>query len=476
MKAAPPTLRARLKSHPLLKGTGTTVGMTVFFVVYFVVLNNPLFPVTVVPTTWLDGVIGFHPWSLIPYASLWFYIALFPSFLNDRRQLWGFAAGCTALAGCGLAIFILFPTAAPSPDIDWSLYPLIQFLKETDSSGNACPSLHAAFAVFNALWFARVLPALGANLFLQSANLVWAALIVYSTLATKQHVALDALYGTVLGAWIASLNFMAVPRPPGEPALRRPLITAVIIIKLCAVLLWVSGTSPVWSLLIFFSGGALVLYQMFNPRAGELVPVITRFQTSAREVWLTIDDGPDPDDTPRILDLLDQHHARATFFLIGQHAARHPSLVTAIRERGHEVAHHTHTHPCATFWCASPARTRRELDDALAVFATTSPAPPRRFRAPVGFKNLFLAPALAARGLTCISWSIRSGDTFARDPDLVGGRIARQLTPGAIILLHEGPPLRSEVRVIALARVLTTLSAQNYRAVIPPDSALLPAS
>jgi len=472
MNATPPTLRARLKSHPLFKGTGTTVGMTVFFIAYFIVLNNPLFPVTVVPATWLDDVIGFHPWSLIPYASLWFYIAICPSFLNDRRQLWAFAAGCAALAGTGLAIFILFPTAAPAPDIDWSLYPLIQFLKETDSAGNACPSLHAAFAVFTALWFARTLPALGAGLVLQFANFVWAGLIVYSTLATKQHVAIDALYGAILGAWIASLNFIVFPSPHGEPALRRPLFTAIIIIKLCALLLWTSETSTALSLALFFTGGALVLYQIFIPNAGELVRVITRFETSAREVWLTLDDGPDPDDTPRILDLLDQHHARATFFLIGQRAARHPALVAAIRARGHEVAHHTHTHPCGTFWCASPTRVRRELDQALAVFTATSPMPPSRFRAPVGFKNLFLAPALAERGLSCIGWSIRSGDTYALSPVTVGARIASKLQPGAIILMHEGPPVLPSVRVTAIATVLETLTQNGYRSTIPPAESL----
>ena len=65
------------------------------------------------------------------------------------------------------------------------------------------------------------------------------------------------------------------------------------------------------------------------------------------EVWLTIDDGPDPEDTPRILELLAAHGARATFFVIGENAAAHPGLIRAIAAAGHEVAHHTHTHPLA---------------------------------------------------------------------------------------------------------------------------------
>ncbi len=97
---------------------------------------------------------------------------------------------------------------------------------------------------------------------------------------------------------------------------------------------------------------------------------------------------------------------------------------------------------------------------------------PTRFRSPVGFKNLALAPELAARGLTCIAWTIRSGDTLARGPDAVAARIARKLKPGSIILMHEGPPVRPVVRVTAIETVLKLLSACGYRAVIPPPESL----
>lgn len=472
MNATSLTLFQRIIRDAPLKAFGTSVGMTAFFVAYFALLRSPLFPVTIMPTTWLDRVVGFHPWSLLPYCSLWFFIAFLPALLVERRELWSFAGGCAALSLIGLGIFLRWPTAVPAPDIDWSLYPSFQFLKSADASGNACPSLHAAFAVFTALWFARILPGLGAGRLVQAMNLAWAFLIVYSTLATKQHVALDALWGCVLGSWVASLNFILVPANAPTPSLRRPLFVAVAVIKISAVLLWLSDVSFGLCLAIFLSGGFLVLYHTFVSSAGELVRVATRFKTSEKEVWLTLDDGPDPDDTPRILDLLDRHHARATFFLIGERAALHPELVAAIRARGHEIGHHTHTHPCASFWCASPAGVRRELDDALAVLTAGGHPPPTRFRAPVGFKNLFLAPALAARGLTCIAWSIRSGDTFAQGPDAVAARIARKLKPGSIILLHEGPPVRPVVRVTAINMVLRTLDTQGYRAIIPPEESL----
>ena len=453
------------------KAIGTTLGVSAFFAVYFTLIHHPLFQPVTVAITRLDHAVSLQPLALIPYVSLWAYVALLPALLIDRRELIGFALGCVALAVVGLLIFLIYPTCTPNAGTDWSLYPALQFIKKADTAGNACPSLHAAFAVFTGLWFARLLPRLGAGLLSQSFNLIWAGLIVYSTLAIRQHVALDALWGSLLGAWVAGINFIASPPAENAQVLRRPLFITVSIIKVCAVLLWLSDVPFGICLSVFLSGGVFVLYQIFVPQAGELVRVYTCFTTKTREVWLTLDDGPDPEDTPRILDLLDQHQARATFFLIGERAEKHPALVADIRRRGHEIGHHTHTHCYASFWCASPTRLKRELDAALTVFAATRPAP-TRFRAPVGIKNLFLGPALAARGLSCIGWSVRSADSFTLDSAAVVARVEPQLRPGAIILMHEGPPVRDQVRVAAIARVLETLTANGYRAVIPLESAL----
>ena len=468
--AHPPefTLRAlhrRTCVDTWLKAFGTAVGMSAFFIGYFALLRSPAFPLFIMPRTWLDHALPFQPWALLPYASLWLYIALVPAFLVDRRQLWSFAFGCLGLSLAGYAVFYFYPTAIPAPDVDWSLHPSFRFLKNTDLSGNACPSLHVAFAVFTALWFERILPSLGGDRLARAANFSWAALIAYSTLGTRQHVALDVFWGGALGAWAASLNFLFTPCHEDRCATPGPLVAAVIVIKLCAVLLWTSGVSLGWCLALFFSAGALVLWHLFAPGAQGLVRVFTRFTPSApgaREVWLTIDDGPDPVDTPRILDLLDQHQARATFFLVGERAARHPALIAEIVRRGHEVGHHTRTHPLGGLHAHTPARLAAELD------ADFGSAPrPSRFRAPVGIKNLFLARALASRGLHCIGWSIRSHDSFARDPAAVASHVLRRLRPGAIILMHEGPFLRPEVRVEAIRLVLDQTSARGYRFIVP---------
>jgi peptidoglycan/xylan/chitin deacetylase (PgdA/CDA1 family) len=249
----------------------------------------------------------------------------------------------------------------------------------------------------------------------------------------------------------------------------RITLTRILALKLLAVALWLAGLAWPWALALFLIGDLWIFWNLFIPGASGLVPVVTHFATDQPEVWLTIDDGPDPQDTPRLLDLLDQHGARATFFFIGAKAETHPGLVAEVIRRGHEIGHHTQTHPSGTFWHASPRRVRRELDLGLASFG---PYRPQRFRAPVGIKNLFLARALAQRGLRCIAWQVRSRDSFARNSDQVLSRVMSRVHPGAIVLLHEGPKLHPRVRVIAITRILETLTARGWRCVIPTDGQL----
>jgi peptidoglycan/xylan/chitin deacetylase (PgdA/CDA1 family) len=248
------------------------------------------------------------------------------------------------------------------------------------------------------------------------------------------------------------------------------LIIANLAGKVAAVL--VGWTAPVAALTLWFGPDALLAYHVFVPRAQGLVRMPRRFRADGREVWLTIDDGPDPADTPRLLELLAAHGARATFFVIGEQAARHPELIRAITAAGHEVAHHTHTHPLASFWCASPARVGRELDQALAALDQAG-VRPTRFRPPAGIKSLFLARALRTRGLTCIGWSARGLERWHHAPEAVATRVLRDLAPGSILLLHEGPRIPAEIRVHAIGQVLDRLQAQGYRCVVPETGRLI---
>jgi peptidoglycan/xylan/chitin deacetylase (PgdA/CDA1 family) len=241
--------------------------------------------------------------------------------------------------------------------------------------------------------------------------------------------------------------------------------------KVAAVILWTIRPMPWASVACFCVPDLVILYHLLAPWAQWVCPAFTRFETPRKEIWLTIDDGPDQTDTPQILDLLEVHRAKATFFLIGERAAKYPGLVAEILRRGHQVGHHTQTHPTRLFWCASASRVRAEIDDGLKALRAGG-AEPRWFRSPVGIKNLHLAGALGRRGLACVGWNIRSHDFKSRNPAEVVARVMRNLAPGAIVLVHEGPGMNPRVRVHAIARLLETLAGQGFACVLPEDRQL----
>jgi peptidoglycan/xylan/chitin deacetylase (PgdA/CDA1 family) len=198
---------------------------------------------------------------------------------------------------------------------------------------------------------------------------------------------------------------------------------------------------------VFLSGGALLagLYclAVLRPSCGWLGEV--KCATGDNSVLITIDDGPDAHDTPLLLDLLDRHGAKAVFFMIGEKAAAHPDLVREVIARGHEIGNHTMTHPQATFWCAGPWRTRREISACQQVITDITGVKPRWFRAPVGHRNFFTHPIATALGMKVMAWNRRGFDAVETDASKVLARILPGLGPGDIVLLHEGTPIAAEV-------------------------------
>ncbi len=197
---------AALATHGLLKAIGTMFFIGLFFSVYFYLLNGPAYPVTVMPFTALDRLIGFQPLTLPLYASLWVYVSLPPALLATRRELYGYGRAMAGTCLVALVIFFFWPTAVPVADIDWARYPHVEFLKNIDAAGNACPSLHVATAIFSGVWLHYLLRRFGAPLWVLMSSWVWCIGIVYSTMATRQHVAVDVLGGLALGTLCAYLS------------------------------------------------------------------------------------------------------------------------------------------------------------------------------------------------------------------------------------------------------------------------------
>lgn len=196
----------RMKSHFFLKLTGITLFMWAFFAGYLYLLKNPVFPVTMMPLTELDIAVGFKPDTLFLYVSLWLYVTLPAGLQATRRELIYYALAVGALCVTGFACFLFWPTAVPSANIDWDQNFGFSFLKSVDAAGNACPSLHVATAVFSAVWLNRLLFEVGAPRIVRVFNWAWCVGIAYSTLATKQHVAIDMVAGATMGMLAAGLS------------------------------------------------------------------------------------------------------------------------------------------------------------------------------------------------------------------------------------------------------------------------------
>jgi peptidoglycan-N-acetylglucosamine deacetylase len=200
------------------------------------------------------------------------------------------------------------------------------------------------------------------------------------------------------------------------------------------------------------------------PDSALFSPVLRRLPTTERAAWLTIDDGPS-DDTRAILDLLDAHAAKATFFLVGDRARARPDLVREIVARGHDIGNHSATHPQAWFWALPPHRMRDEIERTQATLREFTGTTPHWFRAVVGMANPFVAAVLKTHGMTRVAWSARGYDALASNPQRVAARIERGLSPGAIILLHEGAKHGRNVE--AMRVVLELLRARGYRTIVP---------
>ncbi len=238
--------------------------------------------------------------------------------------------------------------------------------------------------------------------------------------------------------------------------------------------------APIWTIILFqidlltalvplFISHLLLLYPTLNPRSQWWGPVLRSFATSRKEVWLTIDDGPSPEHTEKILELLEHYQARATFFVIGERAKKFPELIDKIRASGHQIANHTLTHPSGSFWCASQSKIFAEVDGCNVAIARGQRPPGSYFRPPVGHKNFLVHHALRRRGMYLIGWTARGFDTGRRRPEKVAARILKRTRPGAIILLHEGHRIKSnpEYNPTCIEQTLRKLAESGYNFVIP---------
>jgi peptidoglycan-N-acetylglucosamine deacetylase len=195
---------------------------------------------------------------------------------------------------------------------------------------------------------------------------------------------------------------------------------------------------PPWPLVFAIAGfAAIILTGVMTPRLAMFAPIVCRATSGRPELALTFDDGPSPSSTPKVLAELARHHARATFFVLGAKAQRHPEILRAIQAGGHEIGVHGHTHD-RLLSIRHPRRITADLMQAQGIIHEVTGQRPHLFRPPVGHVSPRTAVAARRLALTLVGWSIRAydgvGGASAAD---VGRRVVNRLEPGAIVLLHD---------------------------------------
>ncbi|WP_228121767.1 polysaccharide deacetylase family protein [Variovorax paradoxus] len=236
----------------------------------------------------------------------------------------------------------------------------------------------------------------------------------------------------------------------------------------------VPGAWP-WAVGAVVLNHALITGAGLTPRSNLLGPNVTRLPEAAgarREVAITIDDGPEPDVTPRVLDLLDAHGQRATFFCIAERVQAHPVLAREIVVRGHSIQNHTAQHR-HNFSFLGPRGFAAEIARAQDILTDVTGQRPTCFRAPAGLRNPFLEPVLHRLGLSLVSWTRRGFDTREGDAAKVMARLARNLLARDILLLHDGNAARTAagqpVLLEVLPLLLQRLRTDGLRAVTLPE-------
>jgi peptidoglycan/xylan/chitin deacetylase (PgdA/CDA1 family) len=166
-------------------------------------------------------------------------------------------------------------------------------------------------------------------------------------------------------------------------------------------------------------------------------PVLNRLPASSNAVAITFDDGPNPDATPRILDVLREEGVSATFFVLGRHAERWPGLVRRMTEEGHQLGNHGYWH--RKLHRRLPSYVRDDLTRGTeAIVQASGGVRPRVFRAPHGFRNPWVTPIAASLGQRTIGWSLGVWDSARPGASEIARRALNGLHARSILLLHDG--------------------------------------
>jgi len=190
---------SRLKAHWMLKVVFGLGLMVMFALIYHLPQRFPVFPVTAMPTLWIDRMIPFRPNSIYLYESLSLFMPIAPWLMKTRIEINQYSKGLILMNLVGFLFFFLYPTSSPRPaDLHGANALYLQLIR-IDNELNAFPSLHAAYAVFHGACCHVIFRAGVRSILLRLGCWSWALGILVSTLLTKQHVFVDVIAGSLLG-------------------------------------------------------------------------------------------------------------------------------------------------------------------------------------------------------------------------------------------------------------------------------------
>lgn len=198
----------------------------------------------------------------------------------------------------------------------------------------------------------------------------------------------------------------------------------------------------------------------------ETGQVVWDIDTQEKVVALTFDDGPDPRNTTKILDLLAKYNAKATFFILGANAKKYPDIVLRSYKEGHELANHTFTHP----YNASVTELQDEIEQTNELIYSISGFMPVLFRPVGGNYNEQMINAVADDGYKVVMWSWHQDTQDWKEPgvDKIVNKVLKGTQPGDVILFHDGGGDREQT-IKALEKILPELQKQGYTFVTVSD-------
>jgi len=200
-------------------------------------------------------------------------------------------------------------------------------------------------------------------------------------------------------------------------------------------------------------------YSSYSIKAGIYLRSLCEKDTDEKVVALTFDDGPHPEQTPKVLEILRDRGVEAAFFCIGENIENNRALTKRIDEEGHVVGNHSYCHSWKFPWLGYK-KMEQNLRQCDRIIEEVIGKKTSFFRPPFGVTNPMLAKAVTSIGYISIGWNIRSFDTTCRgNQNKVIRRIEKKLKPGSIILLHDNLSFSDEL----LVRILDILSEKGYR-------------